>query len=524
MSDLGPDDLSWERHEQVIQEALTEIHTDNKKWDMGTMREAMKQIAQGRPITKVAKDYDFSETTIHNVLNEVYPHVESWEAERTTDVDFSAVDLSEAEKQTGADFSEMDPGDFIEWFFNEDLEESDKISRVELFARQCRQANRLPSKDQMRTVLKEADTNVKNPVAIDWMCDAYWERARDYLAQKWGADPMNVDALVSEQNPAWLRVRRDRNSSSNPPSGMGNPQGTGSGGNATVAGPGGGHGGSINPQAGVSEAAVGQTEPKDPIDQLVEFEKKKQELQEALGMDGPSEQMQALNERLASLEQQIASGAVGGGAEESDKYSNYPENAPRAVQLAWLKDNAGMDPEEAKEWIDDYQDPDVQEVQFKRHKFDKSRETLENIVSDVTDAWSLESLADKAFGDESGGAAASDANLNTVPCPECGHEQEVDPNRPGFECESCGTEVDHCPQCRSRLILPPVGEEPGAVCPQCNNVAEHTGSGYSCTNCEWTGPRSEAQAGIVACDSCNAQVPRVSEADAANISAGGLNV
>lgn len=426
-------------------------------------------------------------------------------------LDFKNAFATQSEVKKDVSFTLMSPGEFIEWFFEEDLSES-PVKNAGVFADRCNAKQAIPTEGKMKEVLMDLSSKqgYGNPRQQKWVAELYWGRARDYASAHLDMSASEVDQYVAQNDGDWIAIMQDRDNRSRQ-SGQNRSH------RESVIRP----GGQVHPGEPVGNRQDSGLSSQ--IDELIRLEEKKQRLAEALGMSGPGEQIAALNERIASLEEQLASGGVGAGSEESDPYANFPENAARPVQIAWMMDQAGVSEDRAEKLVEEQQDPEVQEIQFERYKFNENREFWRDMAKMFTSEYSLDSLADKVTGQGGGGTATVDSNLNVMACPDCGAEQEIDPNSPGFECNTCGAEVDSCPQCRSRMTLPPVGEEPGAICPDCGRLADRSGTGYSCTQCDWSGSRAEAQAGVVVCESCNASVPRVSEADADKTPAGGLN-
>jgi hypothetical protein len=105
----------------------------------------------------------------------------------------------------GVDYTQMGPGEFVEWFFEDDLEEVN-IKGVALLARRCSRKKAIPTETTMRSILSDYTSGVDNRQTIDWVCEDYWATALDYCEARLGVPTHEIKMQVQQQGAGWLEV------------------------------------------------------------------------------------------------------------------------------------------------------------------------------------------------------------------------------------------------------------------------------------------------------------------------------
>lgn len=161
-------------------------------------------------INKTADELPHSKATVQKYVNKRQEQQEpegdytNGEADAET-LDFSQIGVPDAEAETDVSLSEKAPGEFIEWYFTEDLGEID-VEGIGLFARRCNSKRAVPTEREMAKLLNEMPSKVGNNLQIDWIAEDYWARATEYIAAKTGSNPQDVTNKAISQNLAWMRV------------------------------------------------------------------------------------------------------------------------------------------------------------------------------------------------------------------------------------------------------------------------------------------------------------------------------
>jgi len=162
---------------------------------------------------KVASQMDSSTSTVRK-------YVKKWEEKGLEDeaeeengeaeLDFAHLGATATEVEKDIDFSVMSPGDFVQWYFEEDLEDID-VNSVGLFARRCDGRNAIPTEDKMRELLQGLPSNIGNTIQISWISEEYWSRAVEYLAAKLPQTSGDIRNFVRQNDLDWVRLDADRN-------------------------------------------------------------------------------------------------------------------------------------------------------------------------------------------------------------------------------------------------------------------------------------------------------------------------
>lgn len=123
------------------------------------------------------------------------------------EIDFNDLFATDTEVSEGINFMEMGPGDFVRWFFKDDLEEI-TVKSVDLLARKCRRSNSIPSKEKMAELLDQLPSDVANNRQIAWISGDYWSRAKEYLSQRLGYDSSEIEAQIRQRDrdPGWIEL------------------------------------------------------------------------------------------------------------------------------------------------------------------------------------------------------------------------------------------------------------------------------------------------------------------------------
>lgn len=140
---------------------------------------------------------------------EYEPDPATTERYRSEPDDGISIDFSDALDSGSANFDRMTPGEFIEWFFTEDLEEVN-VKSTSILAKKCDIGNRLPTKSQMEWILGELNTQVGNHVEIDWIAESYWNSAREYISHHLGIPVVDIDRHVIEHDSEWVKLDNSR--------------------------------------------------------------------------------------------------------------------------------------------------------------------------------------------------------------------------------------------------------------------------------------------------------------------------
>jgi hypothetical protein len=166
-------------------------------------------------INKAADVVDHSKATVRKYVNkfkEAEEDDDDYEdtEDDTAKLDFGQIGMPDAQAEMGVDLNGLEPGEFIEWYFTEDLGEID-VEGIGLFARRCNSKRAVPTERQMAELLDRMPSKVGNNLQIDWIAEDYWGRAVEYIATKTGAEPQAVRNKANSQNLAWMRVpKRNR--------------------------------------------------------------------------------------------------------------------------------------------------------------------------------------------------------------------------------------------------------------------------------------------------------------------------
>lgn len=149
--------------------------------------------------------------------NTVKKYVQEWENEQRKQeqepedpmeevtLDFGEVGLSEAEASGEVDFRQLTPGEFVEWFFEDELEQID-VKSVEFFSKRCDSLNAVPSWREMMNLLNDLPSEVSNNTQIEWLADMYWSEAKAYLSANLGMSEEEIQSWVSNNGVPWVRL------------------------------------------------------------------------------------------------------------------------------------------------------------------------------------------------------------------------------------------------------------------------------------------------------------------------------
>lgn len=172
---------------------------------------------------KVADEMDSSTSTVRK-------YVKKWEQKGLGDddekengeaeLDFALMGSTPTEAEQGVDFSVMSPGDFVQWYFEEDLADID-VNSVGLFARRCDGRNAIPTETTMRELLQGLPSNIGNSIQIGWISEEYWSRAVEYLSAKLPQDQQDIRTFVRQSNVDWVKVEAQANGHHQPQSSSG---------------------------------------------------------------------------------------------------------------------------------------------------------------------------------------------------------------------------------------------------------------------------------------------------------------
>jgi hypothetical protein len=120
-------------------------------------------------------------------------------------LDFGSMGMTAVERDKGVDFGAMRPGEFIGWFFEEDLDEM-SVNNLDLLIRKCNTQSAIPTESQMMEILRETSSGISNATEIKWIAEDYWAHGRKYASRKLGVSESEIVRKVNESGGNWVRI------------------------------------------------------------------------------------------------------------------------------------------------------------------------------------------------------------------------------------------------------------------------------------------------------------------------------
>lgn len=509
-----------ERHNHIVRQVVRN-RAPAAQWDEEDMKEAL--LKKGRKklsINAAAEDYEFSHSTLGNLWKDVKGRIEEYEASH------------EPEPETAPESAFEDPAaqvaNEVQEFFKPICESSDlKEGVIEfLVVDDIRESGDIPTAVQLMQIILSGTTGVSNQRIAGRICQKYQRFIE-------GNDPIQKflsQGEITLGQASWA------------------PGGTMGGGMGMAPG--------VGPQPHPGQHPNGQQpqpqqpeEQTDPIDELIELQKKKEKLQQALGVGGTNEHLMQLQQQMQELQVQIQEGGAGQG---EVGYEGFPENAPPSAQVAWLVKETDMDHEDAKEFVTENKSPEVMDYELERQKFERRATLMDNAVDRIADTISevfgdwdrrlgdslYENIKEDATEEESpsraqqqeratgttaqstetaDAAVAETASVEQEECDSCGGTMLV--SGPMRQCQSpgCRKGTVQCDLCQQEgslnyIDLPPVGECDTILCggEGCHNVLSRptdADTTVTCGECGWEGTAEESPYEVVTCEACDRPRP-----------------
>lgn len=171
-------------------------------------KEMARRYEEVGNMEKVANEFETSTATVKKYAEKWDGKLEDEqedESDEQAQIDFSAMGQTATEAQSGVDFGAMSPGDFVQWYFEEDLAEID-VDSIGLFARRCDSRQAIPTESKMRELLQGLPTGMGNDIQTGWIAEEYWRRSLEYLSAKLATEQGAIMEWISKNNFSWVRV------------------------------------------------------------------------------------------------------------------------------------------------------------------------------------------------------------------------------------------------------------------------------------------------------------------------------
>lgn len=165
--------------------------------------EAYKELQSKKD---VAEELGYSQATVKKYVEKCKERERQLEKEKSdAEINFENMFSTPIEAEKDVNFGEMGPGEFIEWYFKDELREI-RVESIGLFSRRCRGQHALPTKEKMQKLLSEMPTSIGNKEQIRWIAEEYWRFAVQYLSVKLAMPEEEIRQKVATRNADWVNL------------------------------------------------------------------------------------------------------------------------------------------------------------------------------------------------------------------------------------------------------------------------------------------------------------------------------